>query len=83
MLKKIDLAITPLTLEELLTELDGDMEVLLMRGSVPLARIAPASTALAEPVSELYETWMDDDFADEVGMQIRIQLGKVYLLWGI
>jgi hypothetical protein len=42
-LKTIDLQTTHLTLEELLAELDSDTEVLLTRGSDPVARIAAAT----------------------------------------
>jgi hypothetical protein len=67
-LKKIDLETTPLTLEELLAELDINTEVLLTRGAAPVARVAPAGTMLmtGERILGLHEGegWISDDFTD-------------------
>lgn len=63
-LKKIDLETTPLTLDELLAQLDADTEVLLTRGDDPVARVA----AVQPRILGLHEGegWMSDDFTDEL-----------------
>jgi hypothetical protein len=67
-IKTIDLEKTPLTLEDLLARLDG--EVLLMRGTTPLATLAPAAAppVARERVLGLHEGqgWISDDFTDEL-----------------
>jgi hypothetical protein len=69
-LKKIDLETTPLTLEELLAELDSHTEVLLTRGLALIARVAPAGTpAMTQArILGLHEGqgWISDDFTDEL-----------------
>ena len=68
-LKTIDLEITPLTLEELLAELDHHDEVLLTRGADPVAWVAPAeSTTRPERILGLHEGQgrISDDFTDEL-----------------
>jgi hypothetical protein len=69
-LKKIDLETTSLTLEDLLSELDSDTEILLTRGSSPVARVAPAGTKVM-PTARILglhegEGWIADDFTDEL-----------------
>jgi len=68
LLKKIDLEITPLSLDELLAELDANTEVLLTRGLAPVARIASAETTTmhGERILGLHEGegWISDDFTD-------------------
>ncbi len=67
-LKKIDLETTPLSLEELLAELDANTEVLLTRGLAPIALIASAEIIpmRGERILGLHEGegWMSDDFTD-------------------
>jgi hypothetical protein len=68
-LKTIDLEKTQLTLEELLTELDSNTEILLTRGIVPVARIAADTTpSVKERILGLHEGqgWISDDFTDEL-----------------
>jgi len=69
-LKKIDLNTTAITLDELLAELDCNTEVLLTRGTAPVARITPtqAPIMLTERVLGLHEGqgWISDDFTDEL-----------------
>lgn len=38
--KRIDVQNTTLTLDELLSELDADTDIILLRGDIPLARIS-------------------------------------------
>ncbi len=65
-LKHIDLNTTILTLEELLQELTAETEILLTRGNIPVAKIAPtpANPTPAKRVLGLHEGegWMSDDF---------------------
>lgn len=69
-LKRIDLEAKPLTLEELLAELDINTEVILTRGLAPIARIAPVETTVmtGERILGLHEGegWISDDFTDEL-----------------
>jgi hypothetical protein len=71
-LKTIDLETTNLTLDELLAELDANTELLLTRGSSPVAKIASveANTPPKERILGLHEGggWMSDDFNDELPM---------------
>ena len=66
-LKTIDLETTPLTLEELLSELDTNTEILLTRGVAPIAKVAPAETTVMpkERILGLHEGqgWISDDFS--------------------
>lgn len=71
-LKTIDLDTTHLTLEELLAELDADTELLLTRGNLPVARVAPVE-AVTQPKKRILglhqgNSWMSDDFNDELPM---------------
>lgn len=68
-LKTIDLEKTHLTLEELLSELDSNTEILLTRGGVNVARIAANTTPIdKERILGLHEGqgWISDDFTDEL-----------------
>ena len=69
-LKKVDLEATPLTLEELLAELDSDSEVLLTRGDDPVARLTPIAKPVVpkKRILGLHEGqgWISDDFDDEL-----------------
>lgn len=70
MLRKIDLETTRLTLEELLAQLDPDTEILLTRGTSPVARIAAVERAVVQSTRILGlhegEGWISDDFTDEL-----------------
>jgi antitoxin (DNA-binding transcriptional repressor) of toxin-antitoxin stability system len=65
-LKHIDLDTTAITLEELLQELSMETEILLTRGDVPVAKIAPppSETTPLKRVLGLHEGegWISDDF---------------------
>ncbi len=69
-LKTIDLETTHLTLEELLSELNANPEILLMRGISPVAKVAVAETPVRpkERILGLHEGqgWMSEDFTDEL-----------------
>jgi len=69
-LKTIDLETTQLTLEELLSELDNNTEILLTRGVAPVAKVAPAETRIVatERILGLHEGqgWISDDFTSEL-----------------
>lgn len=68
--KTIDLDSSHLTLEELLSELDANPEILLTRGVAPVAKVAAAETPAPpkERILELHEGqgWISDDFTDEL-----------------
>lgn len=70
--KHIDLQNTSLTLEELLSELDADTEIILLRGDTALAHIAmvqPKPEANLQPrIMGLHEGqgWISDDFTAEL-----------------
>jgi antitoxin (DNA-binding transcriptional repressor) of toxin-antitoxin stability system len=65
--KTIDLQKTPTDLEDLLELVQTDVEILLTKGDLPLAKLTPVDSAAA-PVSEripgLHKgtTWVSDDF---------------------
>ncbi|MBZ0279265.1 MAG: hypothetical protein K8L97_00910 [Anaerolineae bacterium] len=69
-LKTIDLETTHLTLEELLSELNANPEILLTRGISPVAKVAVAETPVQpkERILGLHEGqgWMSEDFTDEL-----------------
>lgn len=70
-LKTIDLETTPLSLEQLLAQLDSNTEILLTKGDDPIARIAAAEKkqpAGKPRVLGLHagQGWMADDFTDEL-----------------
>ncbi len=69
-LKHIDLDKTSLTVEELLRELTDETEILLTRGTVPVAKIAPSLPAPTpqKRVLGLHEGegWISDDFTAEL-----------------
>ena len=70
--KQIDLQNTKLTLDELLSELDSDTEIILVRGNVHVARIStmpPQTETEKQPrVLGLHagQGWMSDDFTAEL-----------------
>jgi len=68
--KVIDINEKPTNLNDLLTQLDSNTEILLMRGDVPIARLTPERI---QPMPERVEriaglhagtTWVSDDFDD-------------------
>lgn len=70
-LKQIDLEQDNLSLEQLLAELDANTEILLTRGNVHIAKIAPAKSDIQptqKRVLGLHEGqgWMSDNFTDEL-----------------
>jgi antitoxin (DNA-binding transcriptional repressor) of toxin-antitoxin stability system len=69
-LKKVDLEATPLTLEQLLAELEHHGEVLLTRGDDPVARLSPVEKVVTpkERILGLHEgqAWVSEDFDDEL-----------------
>ena len=67
--KTIDLQTALTSLEELLTLLENDTEILLVRGDTPLARISPITEEeKSSPhirIPDLHPgAWMSDDFTD-------------------
>lgn len=79
-LKTIDLEKTPLTLDDLLSELDANTEILLTRGIAPVARLAPEGyiTSPKERILGLHEGegWISDDFTDELPQAFWLGEGK-------
>ena len=70
-LKKVDLETTSLTLEELLSDLGTNTEILLTRGAKPIARISLAEKAYIAPAQRILglhegQGWISDDFNDEL-----------------
>ncbi len=69
-LKRIDLDTTPLTLDELLAQLDVDTELLLTRGTIPVAKITPQQDPdkPRQRILGLHEGggWISEDFTDEL-----------------
>jgi hypothetical protein len=70
--KRIDIQNISITLDELLSELDADTEIILIRGDTPLARISmmpPKRVSNSQPrILGLHEGqgWISDDFIDEL-----------------
>jgi hypothetical protein len=70
--KQIDLQNTTLTLDELLSELDEDTEIILVRGDVHVARVSMTlpqpETSLQPRVLGLHagQGWISDDFTAEL-----------------
>jgi len=65
--KTIDLQKNPTNLEDLLGLLQSDTEILLTKGSIPLAKLTPVeptTTHLSERIPGLHKgtTWVSDDF---------------------
>lgn len=69
-LKTIDLDTTHMTLEELLSEINANLEVLLTRGTTPIARVTAVEkpSEMRERILGLHEGqgWISDDFTDEL-----------------
>jgi antitoxin (DNA-binding transcriptional repressor) of toxin-antitoxin stability system len=70
-IKRIDLDSVQISLEQLLTELETDEEILLTKGDAPIARIAAAKEKPIRTKPRILglhegQGWISDDFTEEL-----------------
>jgi antitoxin (DNA-binding transcriptional repressor) of toxin-antitoxin stability system len=70
-IKRIDLDSVQISLEQLLSELETDEEILLTKGDAPIAHIAAAKPKAARTKPRILglhegQGWISDDFTEEL-----------------